>query len=157
MPLASMIYSDLCQKPYPGINKRSLIEVIKFAIFSFSIPSHSSTRTLWIYCILPWARLANASHICSIGDISGDFAVQSRSVIMLSLRQAFETFAVYGLSLSCCNNWISGCFFLKKHTHMGISTQSTYTPASTLLSNTTSSVRSSVVTLAQCCAWKVWP
>ncbi len=92
-----------------------LVHSSSMAVRSFWILTGTGTRC----CI----RRSRASQICSMGDMSGEYAGHVRNVMFSASRNCVKILATWGRALSCCNMrwllWING-------TTMGLRISSRY-------------------------------
>ncbi len=105
------------------------IELIRLLIMVCGMLVHSSSmavRSCWILagtgtrCRI---RRSRASQICSMGDMSGEYAGHARTGMFSASRNCVQILAAWGLALSFCNmrrwSWMNG-------TTMGLRISSRY-------------------------------
>ncbi len=85
------------------------IELIRLLIVACGMLVHSSSmavRSCWILagtgtrCHI---RQSRASQTCSMGDMSGEYAVHARTGMFSASRNCVQILATWGRALSCCN------------------------------------------------------
>ncbi len=90
------------------------LELIRLLIVACGILVHSSlmaVRSCWILagtgtcCRI---RRSRASQICSMGDMSGEYAGHARTGMFSASRNSVQILSTWGRALSCCNmSWLS--------------------------------------------------
>ncbi len=85
------------------------IELIRLLIVACGMLVHSSSMAVRSYWILEGTgthcriRRSRASQTCSMGDMSGEYAVHARTRMFSASRNCVQILATWGRASSCCN------------------------------------------------------